>query len=46
MSGDAEVEMEAGPDRLLALVAFAGSFLVGAFLLFMVSGLVYSFFIL
>jgi uncharacterized protein YjeT (DUF2065 family) len=34
------------PDRLLALAGFAGSFLVGAFLLFMLAGLVYSVFVL
>ena len=34
----------AAPDRTVALAAFAGSFLVAAFLLFMLAGLVYSFF--
>jgi hypothetical protein len=32
----------AAPDRLPATAAFVGSFLVGAFLLFMVAGIVYS----
>jgi hypothetical membrane protein len=34
----------AAPDRTVALAAFVGSFLVAAFLLFMLAGLVYSFF--
>ena len=32
----------AAPDRILALAAFAGSFVVAVFLLFMVAGIVYS----
>jgi hypothetical membrane protein len=34
------------PDRVPALAAFAGSFVVGAFLLFMVCGLIYTLFAL
>ena len=34
------------PDRVPALAAFVGSFIIGAFLLFMLSGIVYSFFLL
>ena len=34
------------PDRTMALAAFVGSFIVGAFLLFMLAGIVYSLFLL
>jgi len=33
------------PDRVLALAAFIGSFVVAAFLLFMLAGIVYSLFV-
>jgi hypothetical protein len=36
----------AAPDRVAALAAFVGSFIVGAFLLFMLAGIVYSLFML
>lgn len=33
------------PDRIFALAAFGGSFVVAAFLLFMLAGIVYSLFV-
>ena len=36
----------AAPDRTMALAGFVGSFIVGAFLLFMLAGIVYSLFLL
>lgn len=35
----------AAPDRVVALAAFVGSFVVAAFLLFILAGLVYSLFV-
>jgi hypothetical protein len=35
---------KAAPDRVAALAAFAGSFVVSGFLLFMVAGILYSLF--
>jgi hypothetical protein len=36
---------KAAPDRVVALAAFIGAFIVSAFLLFMIAGIVYSLFV-